>query len=1114
MKFPYWLRILRGKRRPARRDARPGRSRLSLEPLEDRLALSASPLAPLSYEQWRLEQVALDQGASLVASTDLQILANDIQPNAMQGTSLIGLDRVFSDYPYRGNGYSVAVIDTGIDYRHPALGGGWGSRVIAGYDFVNNDSDPIDDNGHGTHVAGIIGSSDANYTGIAPGVNLVALKVLGADGSGSFGDVEDALRWVINNRSQYNIVAVNLSLGVGNYTSNPYTFLEEEFTTLKSQGVFIAAASGNSFYSYNSQTGLGYPAISPNAVAVGAVWTGNFGPVHWTSGARDYTTAADRVTSFSQRSAGLDLFAPGAMLTSTYLGGGFQTMAGTSMASPVVAGAAALLHQALDARALSSSANQDSILGIMQSTGRWIYDGDDEDDNVANIGQWFRRLDLHAAMHSILGDANQPPTLSPIADQTMAAGQNLLTVTVSASDPDGNTLSYSVRAYDYTWIAYQLDQQLGFSFPGSYNQNAHGANEKWLNSTLSGDWYCILPNGELRKWSGSWPATMAQGGLISTLNASYHADPSKLWNAPPAVTPAVGLSFAGAQLTVDPAPSVVGTFFVEVTVSDGQATATRTFRVTVSNGEPVLSPIADQTMRAGQDRITVSLSAWDPDGDPLTFSGRALEVGRDAYDLDQYLGLNFPGSYYENGHGLGEKWMTGASGDWYCILPSGQVRRWSSSLSATLSDQALVGTLNADYHADPSKLWNAPLPALPPVTLSFSGNQPTVDPAAGFLGTFTVEVTASDGKSSVARSFRVTVTNAAPVLASVLNQTMPSSQDVLTVNLSATDADGDALSYSGLITSVTSLAYQLDYWFGLTYAGDYYQNAHGHNEKWLTSASGDWYCILPSGEFRKWTGSDATTFATSGVVTTLTSGYYADPSRLWDAQPGSTAQVSVSAQGNQLRLDPVAGFVGSFVVQATVSDGTATVNQTFTVTVTGAGTNSSPTLTSIADQSLSAGQDVLNLALSASDPDGDPLTFSARVTAGDTGLAHNLDQGLGLSYAGGYFVNNWGQNEKWVLGGSGEWYCLFPTGQLRRWAGSLSATLSDAGLIAVLDASYYADPSSLWNATPSSGAISLSLSGNQLTINPAQGFVGNFTVEVTVSDGGHTASRSFSVTVA
>src|SRR5262249_26892922 len=157
----------------------------------------------------------------------------------------------------------------------------------------------------GTHVAGIIGSSDATYSGIAPNVNLIALKVLSASGSGTFGNVQKALDWVVANQAKYHIAAINLSLGSGNYTTNPFSFLDTDFAALKNAGVFISVAAGNSFYTNNSAVGLDYPAVDPYVVSVGAVYDGNFGAVAWASGARDYTTAVDRIASFSQRGAGL-----------------------------------------------------------------------------------------------------------------------------------------------------------------------------------------------------------------------------------------------------------------------------------------------------------------------------------------------------------------------------------------------------------------------------------------------------------------------------------------------------------------------------------------------------------------------------------------------------------------------------------------------------------------------------------------------------------------------------------------------------------------------------------------------------------------------------------------
>src|ERR1051325_7082880 len=106
-----------------------------------------------------------------------------------------------------GKGQAVAILDTGVDYNHPALGGGWGRTVIGGYDFVNNDSDPMDENGHGTEVAGMIAAKTFwyggyRYRGIAPGAKIVAVRI--EDNSDYLPDsrIEKALQWVIAHRSQ------------------------------------------------------------------------------------------------------------------------------------------------------------------------------------------------------------------------------------------------------------------------------------------------------------------------------------------------------------------------------------------------------------------------------------------------------------------------------------------------------------------------------------------------------------------------------------------------------------------------------------------------------------------------------------------------------------------------------------------------------------------------------------------------------------------------------------------------------------------------------------------------------------------------------------------------
>jgi subtilisin family serine protease len=580
------------------RPRRQGRDRAAfagcVEILEDRVVLSGVPLAGGLdlHESWREQSYALAPW-DLTRVTPVGERGAAETQSAASGGALIGLPQVFSTTSYRGAGYSVAVIDTGIDYTGAALGGGWGHRVIAGYDFVNHDNDPLDDNGHGTHVAGIIGSSDATYGGVAPDVDLIALKVLDASGSGTFGAVEDALQWVVAHQQDYKIAAVNLSLGEGNYTTSPYTFLDDEFASLKSQGVFVSVASGNGFYSSNSQTGLSYPAVSPDVVSVGAVWTGDFGQVAWSSGARDYSTAADRIVSFTQRGSGLDLLAPGAMITSTSLHGTFATLAGTSMASPFVAGAAVLLRQALEDTGQGQLADEDHLLALMQQTGVSVNDGDDENDNVVNTGLNFRRLNLAAAMQAVLGSANQAPVLTAISDQTLIANSDPLIVPLSASDPEGDSVSFSATIVPQSGLDLGTVAVAGTKltitpapgFLGSFQVVVVASDG--LGSATQSFSVTVLPvpnQPPVLAPPADQVISMGGAGLLVTLAASDpEGDPMTFTGemvVPPGINPG-RLIFDANTLLVSPPTNFWGTFQVRINASDGRGSAMQAFAVTV-----------------------------------------------------------------------------------------------------------------------------------------------------------------------------------------------------------------------------------------------------------------------------------------------------------------------------------------------------------------------------------------------------------------------------------------------------------------------------------------------------------------------------------------------------
>ncbi len=309
---------------------------------------------------------------------------------------LAGLDVARADFGVRGSGYSIAIIDTGIDYTQPALAG----RVIKGPDFGDNDSDPMDTVGHGTHVAGIAGSADDYVPGVASDANLIAIKIT-HDGSltTSLANILKALQWVIDHRAMYNIAAVNLSFGGGNAPKGTVVAaLEPLYQELARQGVFVAVAAGNGGASY-ATTGLNLLATSTAVAAIGAVWDSNAGSVAFASGARDYQTAPDQIASFSQRAAGLDLLAPGGDIRNLALNSGLVVRSGTSMATPLVAGAAVLMRQLADNLGLVLSPQQ--ILELLETSGQTILDADLGSDNVLHTNLMFSRINVGAALQSL-----------------------------------------------------------------------------------------------------------------------------------------------------------------------------------------------------------------------------------------------------------------------------------------------------------------------------------------------------------------------------------------------------------------------------------------------------------------------------------------------------------------------------------------------------------------------------------------------------------------------------------------------------------------------------------------------------------------------------------------
>ncbi|MEO3946100.1 S8 family peptidase [Gorillibacterium sp. CAU 1737] len=213
-----------------------------------------------------------------------------------------------------GSGVRIAVIDTGLDYRHPDL-----RRAAAGgINLVNPGRAPWDDNGHGTHIAGtIVASGDGKgIHGIAPDAELYTVKAFDRNGTAYVSDIVHGIEWCIRNKMHI----INMSFGMKTAPRS----LQEAIRAAYQNGIVVVASSGN-----EGRIGdVDYPARYRHAIAVGA------------------TTRGGRLAPFSNRGRSIDLYAPGDKIASTWVGGGYREMSGTSMATSHVSGVIALLLSA------------------------------------------------------------------------------------------------------------------------------------------------------------------------------------------------------------------------------------------------------------------------------------------------------------------------------------------------------------------------------------------------------------------------------------------------------------------------------------------------------------------------------------------------------------------------------------------------------------------------------------------------------------------------------------------------------------------------------------------------------------------------------------------------
>ena len=208
----------------------------------------------------------------------------------------------------RGAGVKVVVIDTGLDMKHPDLA----ANIKGGWNAITKTNDFTDDHGHGTHCGGNIAAldNDIGIVGVAPKADLYGVKVLDAQGSGTFDDVIAGMQWAVDNHME--VASMSLGADQGNQA------LADMVAAMAKAGVTLIAAAGN------SSGPVGFPGAYPGAIAVAA------------------GDANDMLADFSSRGPEVAVIAPGVGIKSLSKNGGYDTMSGTSMATPHVAGLAVL----------------------------------------------------------------------------------------------------------------------------------------------------------------------------------------------------------------------------------------------------------------------------------------------------------------------------------------------------------------------------------------------------------------------------------------------------------------------------------------------------------------------------------------------------------------------------------------------------------------------------------------------------------------------------------------------------------------------------------------------------------------------------------------------------
>jgi hypothetical protein len=692
---------------------------------------------------------------------------------------------------------------------------------------------------------------------------------------------------------------------------------------------------------------------------------------------------------------------------------------------------------------------------------------------------------------------------------------------------------------------YNLNQQYDLKvFNGSFYPDTLGNGAKWIYSPVLNqygqNWYTLTLSADgtqalLRAWEGYQDS--AVGAVIATLPASVYSNPSWLTNAttPPALLATVGVDGSGNLSILLPSQNYTGSFMVDVTVSDGMLSTSRSLLVTSTDTAPTITVQQNsttipqggtQTVAHGSFPLTDTVTTADAAGNPVTTTASVSSYSP-LFSLQQKYQFRGLG-YYTAGataYVLQAASANKYGNPYYLLRSDGSLFAYdgSGSYSHSFANGTAVSNLGANAYADPSLLFNAQ-PAVDYTSLYNLQEQYQFAGLGYYSAGGTAYVLRAASNNSFGNPYYLLKANGSLYAydgSGSYAQSFAGGNPIATVD-PGVYVNPSLLLDANAAPSLYPQLYQAESQFDLEeLGGSFYTGSRGNAAEWLYSPVANqfgqhWYTlVLPVGGTEAllyaWDGGNSSVPNGETPVATLDASVYANPSLLTNAKaPVAATGATASVSGGVLTLNGPASFVGSVQVTVTATDGTVSGSQTFVVN----STDTPPVQSPVPAQTASRSGAPLQVTLAATSG----VTYSA--AAAGYSPAYNLQQvyhftGVGFVTSGGVTAYVLHSN---VLGSAGGYYLLNSAGDVYAYDGSgnFAATVANsANLIATLDPSVYASPSLLTQAQAAAtpGAV-VSVSGNTLTVNVAGVSAGRvFEVFVTANDGAETTRTGILVTV-